>query len=97
MLEVRCSSAGVVSGLSFLVCCVLEVRCSSAGVVSGLQAGILDTTPAESHLTSNTQQTKNEMTNVVIQQHSCKLLMMGILMPETCCVYKKENKIASDI
>ena len=56
-----------------------------------------DTTPAEPHLTSNTQQTKNETTNVVIQQHSRKLLMMGILMPETCWVYKKESKIASDI
>ena len=56
-----------------------------------------DTTPAEPHLNSNTQQTKNETNNVVIQQHSRKLLMMGILMPETCWVYKKENKIASDI
>ena len=56
-----------------------------------------DTTPAEPHLNSNTQQTKNETTNVVIQQHSRKLLMMDILMPETCWVYKKENKIASDI
>ena len=43
-----------------------------------------DTTPTETHLTPNTQQTKNETTNVVIQQHSRKLLMMGILMPETC-------------
>ena len=25
-----------------------------------------------------------ETTDVVIQQHSCKLLMMGILMSETC-------------
>ena len=56
-----------------------------------------DTTPAEPHLTSITQQTKNETTNVVIQQHSRKILMMGILIPATCWVYKKENKIASDI
>jgi len=27
---------------------------------------------------------KNNMTNVVIQQNSCKLLMMDILMSETC-------------
>jgi len=39
--------------------------------------------PAKLHLNSNTQQTKNETTNVVIQQHSHKLQMMGILMPET--------------
>ena len=37
------------------------------------------------------------MTDVVIQQHSRKLPMMGILMSETCWVHKKWNKIASDI
>jgi len=29
---------------------------------------------------------------VVVQQHSRKLLKMGILMPETCWVSKKKNK-----
>jgi hypothetical protein len=43
-----------------------------------------DTTQAQLHATSNTQQTKNETTNVVIQQHSRKLLMVGIVMLETC-------------
>ena len=37
------------------------------------------------------------MTNVVIQQYSRKLLMMDILMSETCCAHKKLIKIASDI
>jgi len=41
-----------------------------------------DTTPAEPHLNSNTQKAKKKSTNVVIQQHSGKLLMMDILMPE---------------
>ena len=36
-------------------------------------------------------------TSVVIQQHSCKLLMMDILMSETCWAHKKWNKIASNI
>jgi len=36
-------------------------------------------------------------TDVVIQQHSRKLLMMDVLMSETCWVHKKWNKIASDI
>ena len=36
-------------------------------------------------------------TNVVIQQNSRKLLMMDILMSETCWAHKKWNKIASDI
>jgi len=35
-------------------------------------------------LNSNTQQIKNETANMVIQQHSHKVLKMGILMPETC-------------
>ena len=33
----------------------------------------------------------------LIQQHSRKLLMMGIFMSETCWVHKKWNKTASDI
>jgi len=32
----------------------------------------------------STHRTKNNTTNVVIQQNSCKLLMMYILMSETC-------------
>ena len=39
----------------------------------------------------------NKTTDVVIQQHSRKLLMMDILMSETCWAHKKWNKIASDI
>ena len=56
-----------------------------------------DTTPTQPHRKSNTHRTKNKTTNVVIQQHSRKLLMMDISMSETCWVYKKWNKIASDI
>jgi len=44
----------------------------------------MDTTPTQLYQISYTHQTKNKMTNVVIQQHSCKLLMMVILMSETC-------------
>ena len=43
--------------------------------------------------TPNTHRTKN---NVVIRQNSRKLLMMDILMSETCWAHKKWNKIASD-
>ena len=57
----------------------------------------MDTTPTQPHWISNTHQTKKKTTNVVIQQHSCKLMMMDILMSETCWAYKKWNKIASDI
>ena len=40
---------------------------------------------------------QNKTTDVVIQQHSRKLLMMDILMSETCWAHKKWHKIASDI
>jgi len=43
-----------------------------------------DTTQTQPHQISNTQPTENKTTDVVIQQQSRKLLMMDILMPETC-------------
>ena len=61
------------------------------------EACIMDTTPTQPHRNSNTHRTKNNTTNVVIQQNSRKLLMMDILMSETCSAHKKWNKIASDI
>ena len=42
------------------------------------------TTQHQPHQISNTQGTENKTTDVVIQQHSRKLLMMDILMSETC-------------
>ena len=56
-----------------------------------------DTTPTQPHRNSNTHRTKNNTTNVVIQQNSHKLLMMDILMSESCWAHKKWNKMASDI
>jgi len=56
-----------------------------------------DTTPTQPHRRSNTHWTKNNTTNMVIQQNSRKLLMMDILMSETCWADKKWNKIGSDI
>ena len=49
------------------------------------------------HRNSNTHRTKNNTTNAVIQQNSRELLMMDILMSETCWAHKKWNKIISDI
>jgi len=73
----------------FVVRCVLEFRCGSACNT--------DTTPTQPHRNSNTHRTKNNTTNVAIQQNSRKLLMLDILMSETCWAHKKWNKIASDI
>jgi len=56
-----------------------------------------DTTPTQPHRISNTHRTKNNTTNVVIQQNSRKLLMMYVLMSETCWAHKKWNNITSDI
>jgi len=79
---------------------VLEFQCGWVGVVSVLQTASgwnTDTTPIQPHRNSNTHWTKNNTTNVVIQQNSCKLLMMDTLMSETCWAHKKWNNIASDI
>ena len=66
--------------------------------MSVFQACNTDTTQTQPHQISNTQRTENNtMSNVVIQQHSRKVLMMDILMSETCWAHKKWNKIASDI
>ena len=65
----------------FSVRCALEIWCGRFWVVPVLQA--------EAQLCNTT--------DVVIQQHSRKLLMMDILMSETCWAHKKWNKIISDI
>ena len=46
---------------------------------------------------SNTQRTENKTTDVVIHQHSRRLLKMDTLISETCWAHNKWNKIASDI
>ena len=72
----------------------------SLRVVSVLQAASpcnTDTTPNQPHRNSNTHRTKNNTTNVVIQQNSRKLLMMDMLKSETYWAHKKWNKMASDI
>jgi len=38
----------------------------------------------QAHQINNTQRTQNKTTDVVIQQHGRKLLMMDILMSGTC-------------
>jgi len=43
-----------------------------------------DTAPTQPHRNSNTHRSKNKTTNVVSQHNSRKLLMMDILMSETC-------------
>ena len=53
--------------------------------------------PTQTHRNSNTHQTKNNMTNVVIEQNSRKLLMIDTLMSEICWAHKKWNKTGSDI
>jgi len=64
---------------------------------SRLEACNTHITPNKPHRNSNTHRTKNNTTNVVIQQNSLKLLRVDILMSETCWAHKKRNKIASDI
>jgi len=71
-----CWSFGVV-GLEWYPCCRPKLRsCASACNTN--------TTPTQPHRNSNTHRTKNNTTNVVIQQNSRKFLMMDILLSETC-------------
>ena len=67
--------------VSFLVYCMLEVRCGKAGVVSGLQPGHYSSLTAP-----NLQHTVNQERNDQCgnQHHSRDLLIMGIVVPETC-------------
>jgi len=72
--------------LCVLVSVCVGVSVWLVGVVSVWQASACntDTTPAHPYRNSNTHRTKNNTTNVVIQQSSRKLLMMDVLMSETC-------------
>jgi len=90
----------------FSVRCVLAIWCGWIWVAPMLQAEAqlqcasscnTDTTQIQPHQITNTQRTENKTTDVVLQQHSRKLLKMDILMSETCWAHKKWNKIASDI
>jgi len=67
--------------VSFLVCCRLEVRCGYAGVVSGLQLGHHSSLPAPKLQPTANQERNDQCGN---QHHSRELLMMDIVMPETC-------------
>ena len=106
VLEFRCDWDGVVSVLQAYLwsgACDYSVElphwfyctwfdmCWSFGVVG------MEWYSSQPHWNSNTHRTKNNTTNVVIQQSSRKLLMMDILMSETFLAHKKWNKIASDI
>ena len=87
----------------FSVRCVLKIGAAGFGLCSFCRLKdsttvlCFSTTQHQSHQISNTQRIENKMTEVVIQQHSRKLLIMDILMSETCWAHKKWNKIASDI
>jgi len=104
-----CWSFGVV-GLEWHQCCrirchllfyfiyyVLNMFRTLIYPSSGAEACNTDATPTQPHRNSNTHQNKKNTINVVIQENSHKLLMMDILMSETCWARKKWNKIPSDI
>jgi len=74
------------------------VQNSGPGVLSGLQAS-LQPGHCFSLTAPNLQHTANEDRNDQCgsQHYSHELLMMGIVMLETCSAYKKYNKIISGI
>jgi len=67
---------------------------SLTGVVSGLQPGHYSSLTAPNLKPTANQERNDHCGN---QYHSRELLMMGIVMPETCWGYKKYNKITSGI
>jgi len=79
--------------------CVVALphRSSCSQFVLQAAAWKTNTTQNQTHQISNTQRTENKTTDVIMPQHSRKLLMMDILMSETCWAHKKWNRIASDI
>ena len=93
VLERRCGWVGVVSVLQ----AVLGSMCVGDSVWLGWSGIRVAGFSLQPHRISNTHWSKNNTTNVVIQQNSRKLLMMDILMSGTCWAHKKWNKIASDI
>jgi len=97
VLEFLCGWAGVVSVLQVEAQVVLQPATRIPLQTNHAAACNTDTTPTQPHRNSNTHRNKNNTTNVVIQQNSRKLLMVDILMSETCWAHKKWNKIASDI
>ena len=83
----------------FSVRCMLQLWCGWFCRLLQAEASACNTgtTQTQPHQICNTQRTENKTTDAVIQQDSRKLLMMDILMSETCWAHKKWNKIASDI
>jgi len=67
--------------------------------VSGITMPIMQPGRYSSLKAPNLQPTANQERNDQCdnQQHSSELLMMGIVMLETCWAYKKYNKISSGI
>jgi len=82
-----CCSFGVV-GLEWYPYCRLQPA-TRIPLQTNHTACNTDTTPTQPHRNSNTHRTKNNTTNVIIQQNSRKLLIMDILMSETCWAHKK--------
>jgi len=80
----------------FSVRCVLEIWCGWVWVVSVLQAEHgHHSKPAAPNLQDTTNREQNNRCGSSTANR--KLLMMDILMSETCWVHKKWNKTASDI
>ena len=76
--------------------CAQHLSDINLSIISCASACKTSTTQNQLHQISNTQRTENKTTDVVIHQHSRKLLKMDILMSETCWAHKKWNKTTSD-
>ena len=71
-----------------VTCCFISLLMCSTCCASACKT---NTSQQQSHQSSNTQRTENKTTDVVIHQHSRKLLKMDILMSETRWAHKNWN------
>ena len=81
-LRLCCWTATLADFVLGLLCVGVRVRFGNGGIRAA----------SWSTLTPTHSKPRTESANVVVQQHSRKLLKMGILMPQTCWVSKKKNK-----
>ena len=76
---------------------LFSVRCVLEFLLRLIFGGVRFAGWSTSASTCKTNTNKNKTTDVVIHQHSRRLLKMDILMSETCWAHNKWNKIGSDI
>jgi hypothetical protein len=83
-LLVWCGAVGYVSGLRDALVYSLLVWCEAVGYVSGLRATLRLANRTQLHTRSTTCKPKSQASQAAANCIPLELLMMGIMVPETC-------------